>query len=107
MSKPETQRVMESWGNPGAWKATVACLTCGHSQTVEQEEEGFAIDQWPCECGDAECRRRVCRNCPECDRCGLRVAPECTVQHGNETLCRDCMRMELEDAAASAAEVLG
>ena len=107
MSKPETQRVTDSWGNPGAWKATVACLTCGTSQTIEQEEDGFAIDQWACECGDAECRRKVCRNCPECEACELHVAPECMVDYCGRTRCRDCMKIELEEAAACAAEVLG
>ena len=99
----DTQRVTNSWGGCRSMRATVECLTCGKSQTVDQEDGGFAIDQWPCECGDSECKRRVCRNCPECDRhCGLPIAPECSVEYSGKVLCRECMSVEREDAAAEA-----
>lgn len=88
-----TQRIIRSWGGPGHAHATVECLTCGATQTADEEEGGFAIEQWKCHCQQPACKRMVCAACPECDSCGLRVAPDCLTKYRGRGLCPVCMAL--------------
>ena len=86
----DNQRVTRSWGTPPHMHASVECFSCGVQYEVEQENEGFAIDQWRCQGAvPDQCQEMMCENCrADCSECGL---PVCS-KHHQDGVCENCLK---------------
>lgn len=91
----QAQRIKDVRGSV----ADIECLSCHITQTVERDEDGASIEQWPCEGSDA-CTKMLCRLCRVvCGRCGQSTCSEHLAILDGELMCEICrggLKGELE-----------
>lgn len=79
--------------------ATVRCLHCDTSQTVDMAEDGPDFDCWPCH--DDDCTAKLCSSCPQfkCEICELTYCEEHKADFCGLHVCRVCLTLLTDEGA--------